>query len=204
MHRLTRLTRTVAAVVVMPMVAVGCSYGPSTSDSAGTRNSAERGVTSATDDPGAVSILPGTAALGQPLTAKGATITPRADNLAVLQAGAQTELGIEVSFTGVTTPIDATGANGGFRLHLSGGEQIPTSRPVEATTLPLASRVRSDSTGWVFFELGPGMRPTQLQLTAAPAGFGMEPAAIAIWTMPATLPAASAPAAPPPPPPPPG
>ncbi|MGN7778674.1 hypothetical protein ACTJJE_04035 [Mycolicibacterium sp. 22603] len=195
------IARIAPALVSVSVIMAGCSYGPSTRSS--TPSDGAVGQPSATQGSGAVSILPGTAALGQPLTAKGATITPRADNLTVVRtAGEEVELGIDVSFTGVTTPIDATGADGGFRLHLSGGEQVTTSRPVESKTVPLAARVRADTDGWVFFLLKPGMRPTQLQLTAAAAGFGMPPAPIAVWAMPTTLPAPSAAMSPPAEPPP--
>ncbi|MGU3654832.1 hypothetical protein [Mycolicibacterium sp. A43C] len=190
------LARIALTLMGVSVVLAGCSYGPSTRPA--TPSDGALGQPSATEGAGAVSILPGTAALGQPLTAKGATITPRADNLTVVRtAGEEVELGIDVSFSGVTTPIDATGADGGFRLHLSCGEQVATSRPLESKTVPLASRVRADTDGWVFFLLKPGMRPTQLQLTAAAAGFGMPPAPIAVWAMPATLPAPSSAMSPP-------
>ncbi|QVI28610.1 hypothetical protein MN2019_04455 [Mycolicibacterium neoaurum] len=190
------LARIALMLMGVSVVLAGCSYGPSTRPAKPSDGAV--GQPSATEGAGAVSILPGTAALGQPLTAKGATITPRADNLTVVRtAGEEVELGIDVSFTGVTTPIDATGADGGFRLHLSGGEQVTTSRPLESKTVPLAARVRADTDGWVFFLLKPGMRPTQLQLTAAAAGFGMPPAPIAVWAMPATLPPPSAAMSPP-------
>ncbi|MDZ7883328.1 MAG: hypothetical protein U5N53_10645 [Mycobacterium sp.] len=106
----------VAAVVVV----AGCSYGPaphSASSSDPVSSSAQHSE---------VSILPGTALLGAPLTAKGATVTPRADTMALVRqsTGDELELGIEVSFADVSAPIDATGPNGGFRLLVSGGEQI--------------------------------------------------------------------------------
>ncbi len=172
-----RLVGAVAAAVVV----AGCSYGPapknpsSTSAAATATSVAEQSP----DTDSAVSIFPSTGLLGAPLTAKGATITPRAENLAVMKQsnGDGLELGIEVSFTGVTTMIDATGPTGGFRLLISGGEQIPTTRPTVIESPPLTPRVRTDTTGWVFFHIQPGMLPTQLQLTAAPAGYGLEPAA---------------------------
>src|SRR5687768_905975 len=116
-----KLLGAVAAVIVAPVVAVGCSYGPAP-HSAPASSSAP--VSSGADH-AAVSILPGTALLGAPLTAKGATVTPRADNLAVMNLdNGDRELGVEVSFADVSAPVDATGPNGGFRLLVGGGEQI--------------------------------------------------------------------------------
>ncbi|MGK2903534.1 MAG: hypothetical protein ACSLE7_11790, partial [Mycobacterium sp.] len=212
MRRLRRLARRVksesrtlavaaTAAVVVPVVVAGCAYGPADpTRPASAPVQSSTGVGGSTD-PGAVSVLPGTAPLGTSLTVKGATVTPRADNLALVPqtTGGDLELGIEISFSGVTAPIDTSGPNGGFRIAVSGGEQIPTSRPVVLTSSRLASRVRSAANGWVFFQIRPGMRPTQLQLVAAPEGYGLVPAPIAIWIMPANLPAASSPVSAPPP-----
>lgn len=196
----------VTALVITPVLVAGCSYGPAAPPKPA--SSSVQATADTSTDPGAVSIFPGMAPLGVPLTAKGATVTPRADNLALMNLGDsdELELGIEVSFTGVTAPIDATGPNGGFRLLVNGGEQIPATPPVKSTLPPLVSRVRAAASGWVFFRIRPGTMPTQLQLTAAPAGYSLDPQSIAIWAMPNGLPSASAsPQAPPPllPPPPP-
>lgn len=187
----------VGASIAATLLVAGCSYGPGNSPLA----ESSPAKADASTGPAAVSILPGAAPLGTALTAKGATITPRSDNLAVVPSpGDELELGIEVALTGVTAPIDVTGPNGGFQLSVSSGEQIPTSAPTVLTSPPLQSPVTADADGWVFFHVKPGMLPTQLQFTAAPAGYGLVPQSIAIWIMPAKLPGVG-PAAPPPPPP---
>lgn len=189
-----KLLGAVAAAVVVAAVPAGCSYGPATSP----RPTSSSVGASPEAAPDGASILPGTALLGGPLTAKGATVTPRADTMALARqdTGEDLELGIEVTFADVSAPIDATGPNGGFRLLVSGGEQIAPSRPVVLKSRPLPARVIDDVTGWVFFHLKPGALPTQLQLTAAPANYMLDPQPIAIWAM-SGLPAASGPEAPP-------
>jgi hypothetical protein len=190
------------SVLAAAVVLAGCSYGPATPPMAETSSVSA----SASTGPAAVSILPGMAQLGTALTAKGATITPKSDNLTVVRqpTSSELEVGIEVSLTGVTAPIDVTGPNGGFQLYVSSGEHIPTATPTVLTSPPLVSPVSADADGWVFFHLRPDMLPTQLALTAAPAGYGLTPQSIAIWIMPAKLPAPGLPPAPPAPPPPPG
>lgn len=189
-----RFLGAVAAVAGLAAVTVGCSYGPA----APSRPASSSIEASADAAAGGVSILPGTALLGAPLTVKGATVTPRADTVALVRqdGGDELELGIEVSFADVSAPIDATGSNGGFRLLVGGGEQIAPSRPAVLKSRPLPARVVADATGWVFFHLRPGVAPTQLQLTAAPANYMLDPQPVAIWAM-TTLPAASGPPAPP-------
>lgn len=190
------------SVLAAALVVAGCSYGPATPPMP--ESSPVKANTST--GPAAVSILPGMAQLGTALTAKGATITPKSDNLALVRqdTSSELELGIEVSLTGVTAPVDVTGPNGGFQLYVSSGEQIPTSAPTVLKSPSLASPVTADADGWVFFHIRPDMLPTQLALTAAPAGYGLTPQSIAIWIMPAKLPAVGPAPAPPAPAPPPG
>ncbi|WP_206666853.1 hypothetical protein, partial [Mycolicibacterium cosmeticum] len=196
MERLRMLRAGAATAVITASMVAGCSYGPASPPMAESRPA------NTSTGPAVVSIFPGTAALGTPLTAKGATVTPHADNLAVmrLDGGDDLELGIQVSITGVTAPIDVTGPDGGFRLYVSSGEQIPATPAAVLKQPPLASPVTADADGWVFFRITPGTHATQLQLQAAPAGYGLAPQSIAVWLMPDTLPGVAAPAPPPPPP----
>ena len=141
----------VTSVLAAALVVGGCAYGPANApmaESSPVKSSASTG-------PAAVSIMPGMAQLGTALTAKGATITPKSDNLVVVRQDTsnELELGIEVSLTGVTGPIDVTGPNGGFQLHVSSGEQIPTSTPTVLKSPPLVSPVTADADGWVFFHI---------------------------------------------------
>lgn len=142
--------------------------------------------------PTPVDPAPVAAPLGTGESARGMTVTARADNLALThqnQSG-ELELGIELSFTGVTAPIDATGFNAGLRLSTGTGEELRTTPPTVLKMPPLASPVSGDTDGWVFFHLKPEAQPTELRLLAPAAAsyYGPSGQPLAIWAMPATLP----------------
>lgn len=177
-----------AAVIAATFLTAGCSVEPdhpaSIMDVLANPSPAAK--------PTPVDAAPIAAPLGVGESARGMTVTARADNLALthLPQSDELELGIEVSFTGVTAPIDATGFNAGLRLSTDNGEELRATPAVVLTMPPLAAPVSADADGWVYFHLKPGVHPTELRLMAPAAAsyYGPSGQPLAIWTMPAALP----------------
>lgn len=175
-------------MIAAVFLAAGCSPEPDHPASIMDVLANPSSATTATAVPAAPVAQP----LGVGESARGMTVTARADNLALthLSQSDDVELGIEVSFAGVTAPIDATGFNAGLRLSTDGGEELRATPASVLTMPPLAAPVSADTDGWVYFHLKPGTHPTELRLIAPAAAsyYGPSGQPIAIWTMPATLP----------------
>ena len=181
-----------AAAIAVSLVVAGCS-NTAADHQASIMDVLANPSSSAQPKPAPPTAVP----LGTAVSAEGATVTPRADNLALTHQthGEEEELGIEVSLTGVTAPIDVASYNAGLRLYTSTGQEIRTSAATVLTMPPLPATVRTDADGWVFFHFSPAAHPSQLRLTASTYRDPQQ--VFAIWTMPDTLPpAAPAPPAP--------
>jgi hypothetical protein len=176
------------AAVVAVLVTVGCSSEPA--HHASIMDVLANPSSSAKPTPTAAA--PVAAPLGTAESARGMTVTPRADNLVLTHQSQsdQQELGIEISISGATAPLETTGFNAGLRLDTSNGEELRPVPPTVLTMPPLPSPVSGDADGWVFFHVKPDAQPTQLRLMAAAAAsyYGPSGQPIGIWTMPATLP----------------
>ncbi|MBI3227681.1 MAG: hypothetical protein HYZ39_21750 [Mycolicibacterium cosmeticum] len=181
--------RRAAVAVATMLLATGCSVEP---DHQASIMDVLANPSSSSTTPTPAVAAPVAEPLGTGESARGMTVTARAENVALthLSQSDELELGIEVSFTGVTAAIDATGFNAGLRLSTSTGEELRTVPATVLTMPPLPAPVSADADGWVYFHLKPGAQPTELRLIAPAAAsyYGPSGQPLAIWTMPATLP----------------